>query len=220
MFGDIIHGLVIFIISTYVCIKKDEILRKKSIWASMVGPRYLILFMGVFAIFAGFIYNEFGSLPTYLTPSCYPNYNNTSLEYTRSDHSCVYPFGFDPIWASADNYMQFVNSYKMKFAVFFGVIHMVLGIFLKGLNALYHSSAVDFIVEFLPQIIFMLAFFGYMDLMIVIKWCTDWSRVGQDAPALITVLINIPLKNGDPGPIPLYGDGKSQQTIQQAIFCN
>ena len=65
----------------------------------------------------------------------------------------------------------------------------------------------------------MLAFFGYMDVMIVIKWVTDWGFVNQNGPALITQLINIPLKGGDPGPVPLFGDGSAQQSIEQIIFC-
>lgn len=219
MFGDMLHGLVIFLLSSYICLKKDEITRKKSFWFPFVAPRYLLLFMGTFSMFAGLIYNEFGAMPIIFTPSCFTNYNSTSLEYSRPDKTCVYPIGFDPIWASVDNYMQFVNSYKMKFSVFFGVIHMVLGIFMKGLNALHHHSVVEYVFEFIPQIIFMLAFFGYMDVMIVIKWCTDWTSVHQNAPTLITTLINIPLKNGDPGPVPLYGDGTAQQSIQQIIFC-
>ncbi len=53
----------------------------------------------------------------------------------------------------------------------------------------------------MPQIIFILSFFGYMIFMIFWKWCTDWSEVGSlypgaGAPSLITTLVNIALAPG------------------------
>jgi V-type H+-transporting ATPase subunit a len=45
--------------------------------------------------------------------------------------------GVDPIWNKADNSIAFLNSYKMKLAVIIGVIHMVCGIILKGVNNLH-----------------------------------------------------------------------------------
>ena len=73
---------------------------------------------------------------------------------------CVYPFGIDPIWSNAANSIAFLNSFKMKISVIFGVTQMCLGIIIKGCNALYFKNSLDFIFEFIPQIIFMLAFFG------------------------------------------------------------
>jgi len=48
--------------------------------------------------------------------------------------------------------------------------------------------------------------FGYMVILIIIKWNTDFTGKENDAPSIITMLINMPLKGGDPGPFPLYGD--------------
>lgn len=62
----------------------------------------------------------------------------------------------------------------MKTAVIFGVLHMTLGIMMKGLNAAYHKNNLELIHEFCPQIIMLLALFGYMDIMIIIKWCTNF----------------------------------------------
>ncbi|MBR6304475.1 MAG: hypothetical protein IKR37_02470, partial [Paludibacteraceae bacterium] len=50
---------------------------------------------------------------------------------------CVYKFGVDPIWMSATNELTFINSLKMKISVIFGVLQMLLGIFLKGLNCIF-----------------------------------------------------------------------------------
>ena len=44
---------------------------------------------------------------------------------------------------------------------------MSLGIFMKGLNSLYFKKYLDFFFEFIPQIIFMLGLFGYMNFMII-----------------------------------------------------
>jgi V-type H+-transporting ATPase subunit a len=38
----------------------------------------------------------------------------------------------------------------MKLAIVIGVIHMVCGILLKGVNNIYFRSAMDFICEFIP----------------------------------------------------------------------
>lgn len=99
---------------------------------------------------------------------------------------CVYPFGFDPKWYVASNEITMFNSFKMKFAVIVGVTQMAVGIILKGLNALYNNSSVDYYFEFVPQIIFLLAIFGYMDLLIIVKWLTDWTDREGSAPSIIT----------------------------------
>jgi V-type H+-transporting ATPase subunit a len=168
--------------------------------------------MGFFSTFCGFIYNDFAASPIYLTSSC----ADTTVNKTDS---CVYPIGIDPIWHSSSNHMQFINSYKMKFAIIIGVIHMLTGIIFKGANALFNHLPIDFFFEFLPQLVFMFIFFGYICLMILIKWCTDWTFVKQAAPSLITQIINIPIKNGDPGPMPLYGEGTSQIVVNRMILC-
>ncbi len=102
----------------------------------------------------------------------------------------MYPFGFDPKWYITNNELQYFNSFKMKFAVIIGVLQMTLGIILKGLNSVYFGSSLDFIFEFVPQIVFLLALFGYMDLLIILKWLTDYTHRESEAPAIITQTIN------------------------------
>jgi V-type H+-transporting ATPase subunit a len=51
--------------------------------------------------------------------------------------NCVYTFGIDPIWFISSNDLVFLNSFKMKFAVIVGILQMLLGIFMKGLNATF-----------------------------------------------------------------------------------
>jgi V-type H+-transporting ATPase subunit a len=52
---------------------------------------------------------------------------------------------------------------------------MSLGIFMKAFNALYFRRFIDFFFEFLPQITLLWALFGWMDLLIVVKWLTPWE---------------------------------------------
>ncbi len=52
---------------------------------------------------------------------------------------------------------------------------MTLGIIIKGMNSVYNYSAIDFFFEFVPQFIFLLSLFGFMDLLIVLKWLNNWE---------------------------------------------
>lgn len=63
----------------------------------------------------------------------------------------------------------------MKLAVIIGVIHMTLGICVKAANSLYFKKKIDFWFEFVPQIVFMVILFGYMDFLIVFKWLKNWN---------------------------------------------
>ena len=67
---------------------------------------------------------------------------------------------------------------------------------MKAFNALYFKRYNDLLNEFLPQILLLLLLFGYMDLLIIIKWLTNYSGHEHDAPSIITTMINIPLNGG------------------------
>ena len=58
----------------------------------------------------------------------------------------------------------------MKFAVILGVLQMTIGIIVKGANCVYFKHYNELINEFIPQLLLMLFLFGYMDLLIIIKW--------------------------------------------------
>lgn len=85
---------------------------------------------------------------------------------------------------------------------------MSLGIFLKGLNSLHFKSMLDFFFEFIPQIVLLLALFGWMDVLIIGKWMTE-KNIDQlypensiqfnnthYSPAIITTMIDIFLAGG------------------------
>jgi V-type H+-transporting ATPase subunit a len=104
--------------------------------------------MGVFAFYCGFIYNDFFSLPLKLFGTCFENVEGSAVTELVPD--CVHPLGLDPKWYIAKNELSFMNSLKMKMAVIVGVLQMLVGICLKGLNCLSGGHYLDFIFEFIP----------------------------------------------------------------------
>lgn len=74
---------------------------------------------------------------------------------------------------------------------------MSLGVVLKAKNALYQKNYVDFFHEFVPQILLLLSLFGYMDMLIIIKWLTNYAGKEGKAPSIITTMINIPLRGAE-----------------------
>ena len=45
-----------------------------------------------------------------------------------------YPMGIDPVWLGASNSIMFLNGYKMKISLIFGVIHMTFGVLVRLIN--------------------------------------------------------------------------------------
>lgn len=75
---------------------------------------------------------------------------------------------------------------------------MALGVCMKALNAIQYRKKVDFYFEFVPQIILLMALFGFMDLLIIVKWLTNFDlMVGAKPPSVITSMITMCLGFGD-----------------------
>jgi len=89
-----------------------------------------------------------------------------------------------------------MNSLKMKIAVILGVLQMTLGVCLKAFNAVHNGDKLEFIHEFIPQILFFVCLMGYMDLLIVIKWTTDYTHKEYLAPSIISTMISAMLNGG------------------------
>merc|ERR1719263_90826 len=66
-----------------------------------------------------------------------------------------------------------------------GVAQMDLGIIMSLMNALYFRKPVDIWHGFVPQIIFLNGLFGYLALLIVIKWVSG----GQAGLQVLLVLV-------------------------------
>ena len=196
MFGDIGHGLLLLCFGLYLIFFLND---KMSVLNDI---KYLVLMMGVFAIYCGFIYNEFFSIPFLLQPSCYD-----PESFERYGEDCTYSFGIDWMWGQSANETGFVNSFKMKVSIIVGVVHMLFGIILKGLNGLYYKSLIDVFFEALPQFVFMTVTFGYMVFCIIIKWLQNWQ--GREAISIIQLFINF-----NSVQTPLFATAATQQSLQ------
>ena len=192
MFGDIGHGLVVFILGLILCLNNKDL--SKTILKPILVARYFVLLLGFFSVFCGLLYNDFLSIPIYFK-SCYPKKGKEN-DHLNKIENCSYKFGIDPVWYISSNELMFINSFKMKLSVILGVSHMTLGILLKGLNAIFEKNIIEFIFIFIPQIALMLALFGYMDLLIFIKWNIDYKDIEFRAPDIKSFLMSIFLKFG------------------------
>ncbi|KAG9453327.1 hypothetical protein H6P81_006231 [Aristolochia fimbriata] len=178
MFGDWGHGICL-LLGALVLIAREKKLGSQKLGSFMemaFGGRYVILLMAIFSIYCGLIYNEFFSVPFHIFgPSAY-----ACRHPTCSDAHTVglvkvrepYPFGLDPSWRGSRSELPFLNSLKMKMSILFGVAQMNLGIMLSYFNAKFFASSLDIRYQFVPQMIFLNSLFGYLVLLIVIKWCT------------------------------------------------
>lgn len=209
MFGDIGHGSILFLFASFICLFGNKI----SALRTLYNTRYLLLLMGFFSTFCGFMYNDFMSLPLELNRSCYVNKGVVAVQ--RRD--CVYPFGVDHKWYVASNELVFMNSLKMKLAVIFGVAQMLLGIFLKSLNAVYHHDFIEYLFEFWPQFILMWCWFGYMDILIIGKWLTDYKDTSI-APSIIASMIDMFLKFGAVEKEPILASRDTSERINVALL--
>lgn len=175
--------------------------------------RYMILLMGCFAIYCGFIYNDFFSLGLNIFGTRYvprAQDKNTTQYGPSTAKAFPYPFGFDPVWKGADNELDFFNSFKMKLSVIIGFVHMLAGVVLKGVNNLYFRDYLTFTLEFIPQILFFVCLIGYMDFLIVYKWLTP---EGNPKPSIIAAMIGMVMLKDVKPEEQFYPNQKLIQTI-------
>eukprot|EP00753_Platysulcus_tardus_P014977 PLAT4698.1.p1 GENE.PLAT4698.1~~PLAT4698.1.p1 ORF type:complete len:928 (-),score=549.17 PLAT4698.1:190-2973(-) len=229
MFGDIGHGSIIFLFGLLLCFNERSLLRKmrqgklSEIAEMLVPARYMLALMGFFAVYCGFIYNDFFSLGLEIFPSRYPDApSHLAPNSTWPEGSALpmgssgiagakpgatlmgaatdnpYPFGLDPVWKRASNELLFANSFKMKLAIITGVSQMTFGLLLKASNAIYYKEWVDLWFETLPQIVFLTCIFGYLVFMIFYKWSIDWFAIGHTPPLLVNILMGSALQIGRP----------------------
>jgi len=95
---------------------------------------------------------------------------------------------------------------KMKISVIIAIAHMSMGVVTKGLNCLYNKNRLAFWTEVVTGFLILNALFGWMDILIIIKWLygmNPYSTNSQmmnkitNAPSIITTLINNFLAFGD-----------------------
>ncbi|TYI64895.1 hypothetical protein E1A91_D09G120600v1 [Gossypium mustelinum] len=177
MFGDWGHGICLLLGALVLIARESRLSTQKlgSFMEMLFGGRYVLLLMSLFSIYCGLIYNEFFSVPFHIFGgSAYK-----CRDATCSDaHSAglikfrdPYPFGVDPSWRGSRSELPFLNSLKMKMSILLGVAQMNLGIILSYFNARFFRSSLDIRYQFVPQMIFLNSLFGYLSLLIIIKWC-------------------------------------------------
>jgi len=71
MFGDIGHGGLLLIMGIYLVLGNKRILADKNPFMVLSEARFLILLMGWFAFFSGWMYNDFFSMPINLFGTCW-----------------------------------------------------------------------------------------------------------------------------------------------------
>lgn len=233
MFGDLGHGAIMALFALWMILKERSLantLGKNEMLAPIYGGRYIVFLMGLFSVYAGFIYNDLFSKSVNIFGSAW---NVSGMDYDVNDlvedgsyqlnpvktniTNYVYPFGIDPIWQVSVNKLSFLNSFKMKVSVIFGVSQMTFGVFLSFLNHRYFRNNLNVFCEFLPEIIFLLSIFGYLVFMIIFKWLAFDANNSASAPSLIITLIDMVMMGGVDQP--LYGDskGKLQMIIQTTL---
>ena len=92
------------------------------VWLTVArSGRYIILIMGTFSVYTGFIYNDFFSKSLSIWRSGWDFPEESSIGVANG---YIYPFGLDPGWHGADNKLTFINSYKMKMSIVLGIAHV------------------------------------------------------------------------------------------------
>lgn len=210
MFGDMGHGLILVAFALWLIIKEKQLAHiKEEIFTIFFGGRYIILLMGIFSLYTGLIYNDVFSKSMNIFGSGWVNQYNTStvvdngLDYLTMRPNIsnykTYPLGMDPIWQLADNKIIFLNTFKMKLSIIFGVIHMIFGVCMSVVNFVHYRKYASIFLEFLPQILFLLLLFGYMVFMMFFKWFVynDWDDAQElspgCAPSILILFINMML---------------------------
>ncbi|KAI1288425.1 putative V-type proton ATPase subunit [Halotydeus destructor] len=231
MFGDLGHGLLMFLFALVLVLKENSLKSKAAtseMFGMFFGGRYIILLMGVFSMYTGIIYNDTFSKGINIFGSSWRAAHghgpNSSVQEHHlnlmpgSDYSGTpYPFGIDPVWMIGENKILFLNSYKMKLSVILGVFQMLFGVSLSSINHTFFEKRINLFCEFMPQVIFLLAIFGYMDFMIVYKWFAYSSDNSACAPSVLIMLINMFMMSYPEEPCHLAPMYPGQRVVQTAL---
>ncbi|XP_022085666.1 V-type proton ATPase 116 kDa subunit a-like isoform X2 [Acanthaster planci] len=214
MFGDAGHGTLMALFGLWMIIKEAKLIAAKSrneMWNVIFGGRYIIFFMGMFSIYTGFMYNDFFSKSVNIFQSSWSvshmkNFTEDLLDQNiklqldpvQAYSGKPYPYGLDPIWQLSENKLNFLNPFKMRLSIIFGVLHMMFGIFLSLFNHINRREYSRIFLEFIPQVLFLGLIFGYLVALVFVKWLTYDARSSEDAPSIINMFIFMFLVSNKP----------------------
>lgn len=243
MFGDMGHGIIMALVAAFMCWKETEIGRKKDLnemVAILFHGRYIILLMGLFSTYAGFIYNDIFSKSLNIFGSYWTVSDQPGIEdwiKTAPAESTIqlnpnftsdgpYPYGMDPIWQLSSNKIVFIDSFKMKGSVILGVTHMCFGLVLAYFNHRHFNDHVTIIWEWIPRCLFMGCIFVYLCLTIFIKWIFWDASTSGNAPSLLINLIGMfmlktPTKEDNTwvyGSLNAEGEATAQGLVQKLLL--
>ncbi|CAD5116185.1 unnamed protein product [Dimorphilus gyrociliatus] len=207
MFGDAGHGLIMFLFAFIVVFFEKRLMevgKNQEIWQIFFSGRYMILMMGLFSIYTGFLYNDYFSKSINIFGSSWRVIYDNKTIFDKNGPSIrmldpnstsflgeAYPVGIDPVWQMSKNKISFSNSLKKKMSVVLGVIHMLFGVVLSFFNYKHKKRYLDIFCVFIPEIIFMVSMFGYLVMIIFVKWVKFGPTDPNCAPSLLIGLINM-----------------------------
>lgn len=218
MFGDIGHAIIMFSFGLWMVLSEKKIgaqKNKSEIFNIFFGGRYIILLMGMFSMYTGFIYNDIFSKSFNIFQSSWTANISSLIDLKTREETALDPriyytgtpylIGLDPSWQLATNKIIFLNSYKMKLSIIFGVIHMIFGVCVNTVNYVHFRKYHGLILEFLPQVLLLCFLFLYMVIMIFIKWIkytphnNGVIEIGTScAPSVLLYFINMMLFKDNP----------------------
>lgn len=198
MFGDVGHAVIMFLFGLWMVVSEKKFIAQKNkseIFAIFFGGRYIILLMGLFSFYTGFIYNDIFSKSMNIFGTRW-FVNHTSEEILADDEITLIPssnykgtpyvFGLDPVWQAASNKIIFLNSLKMKMSIILGITHMLFGVTCSTFNYIHFKKYYSLVLEFIPQILLLIFLFLYMVIMMFMKWA--WYSGEYDKSTDIDVL--------------------------------
>ncbi|XP_038216467.1 V-type proton ATPase 116 kDa subunit a1-like [Zerene cesonia] len=210
MFGDVCHGVILLSFAGWmVSVEKKHMGRPSSneIWNIFFGGRYVILMMGLFTLFTGFLYNVYFSKSiTLMTPYWKNTFSKEDIEQSQYltlnpvfETNHPYVFGVDPLWALAKNKIMYLNSLKMKLSIIIGIVHMIFGLSLSLFNHLYFKRHYAIYLQFIPQMMFLCGLFFWLVILMYMKWymfsgkSTDIKTGAGCAPLILILFIDMVL---------------------------
>ncbi|CAI7568549.1 hypothetical protein N7533_005749 [Penicillium manginii] len=201
MFGDFGHGFLMTLTASTLILFEKKLARTKldEISSMFFYGRYIMLLMGIFSMYTGFIYNDIFSRPfTFLSSQWQWPQDITAGQSVEASITEGYrfPIGLDWNWHGAENSLLFSNSMKMKMSILLGWCHMTFALTFQYINARHFKSKVDLWGNFVPSMLFFQSIFGYLSLTIIYKWTINWQETDLAPPSLLNMLIFMFLSPG------------------------
>ncbi|CAJ1008791.1 putative V-type ATPase 116kDa subunit family [Leishmania naiffi] len=225
MYGDIGHGIILTLFAAFLVFKEKSFEGQplNEIFSMIFGGRYLLLLMGFFAVYMGLLYNDMFGFSIEIFTSAYrwpqlPPDGPDGIVYPSfpTGRPSVKPyspvaFGIDSAWSETENKLEFYNSIKMKCSVIIGVTQMMAGVVISLTNYMYFNDSIKVWFRFVPEVVFLSCTFGYMCVLIIVKWLTTWENT-HDAPSLLETMTNFFLAPGTVT-LPLFSGQAALQVL-------